>query len=237
MTTPKMNHRHLGILSLDTQFPRIVGDVGNPDSYPFSARVKVVEGADATKVVKDGLPDEAILRKFEAAARSLQDEGASAIVSTCGFLITAQSRIAAQVDIPVMLSALLMLPSICAMTHGPVGILTASRAALGTMALEAAQVRPEDVVVQGMENMPVFTSAFLATRDQQVLEFDRDLMEQAVVAQAKALIHTAPDVGAIVLECGNLPPYAEAIRVATGRPVFHLLDAANMMMAASGSAA
>lgn len=237
MTSEKMNHPHLGILSLDTQFPRILGDVGNPDSYPFAAKVKVVDGADATKIVKDGLPDDVILRAFDAAACSLEDNGAQAIVSTCGFLITVQSRIASQVNIPVMLSALSMLPSVRAMTAGRVGILTASRSSLGAMALEAAQIAPDDVVIQGMEDAPVFASAFLATRDQQVVEFDTDLMEQAVVAQAIELIKKAPDVGAILLECGNLPPYADAIRAATGRPVFHLLDAANMMMAASGSTA
>lgn len=232
----KMTQPHLGILSLDTQFPRILGDVGNPDSYPFAASVKVVDGADATKIVKDGLPDEAILRNFETAARTLQDNGAQAIVSTCGFLITAQSRIAAQVKIPVMLSALSMLPSLRAMTSGPVGILTASRSALGATALRAAQISPDDVVIQGMENDPVFTGVFLATRARQAVEFDRDQMEQAVVARAKSLVQNAPDVGAILLECGNLPPYAAAIRAGTGRPVFHLLDAAKLMMAASGSA-
>jgi len=231
------NHklRQLGILSLDTQFPRILGDVGNPDSYPFPAMVKVVEGADATKIVVDGSPEEVLLQRFETAACELEKQGAGAIVSTCGFLITAQARIASKVEIPVMLSALSMLPSVLAMTGARVGVLTASQPALGSLALACAQVKQDDIVVQGMENDPIFTRAFLASRDQQTREFDRGAMEKCVVSQAKTLIRNAPDIGAIVLECGNLPPYADAIRAATGKPVYHLLDAARLMMAAHQS--
>ncbi|UWR38436.1 aspartate/glutamate racemase family protein [Sulfitobacter sp. W074] len=237
MTSAKRKNRHLGILSLDTQFPRILGDVGNPVSYPFETSVKVVCGADATKIVKDGLPEESLLHAFELAALELQANGANAIVSTCGFLITAQSRIASKVKIPVMLSALSMLPTVQAVAATRIGILTASGGALGSAALVAARISPEDVVIQGMESAPLFANAFLARRDQQVVEFDRTAMERAVVEQAIHLVRAAPDVGAILLECGNLPPYAEAIKSATGRPVYHLLDAALWMMAASGSTA
>lgn len=237
MVLHKSKFRKLGILSLDTQFPRILGDVGNSDSYPFPAMVKVIDGADATKIVVDGLPDEVLLQRFEAAASELEKQGADAIVSTCGFLITVQARIASKVSIPVMLSALSMLPSVLAITGARVGVLTASRPALGFLALAAAQVKQDDIVVQGMENDAIFTGAFLATRTQQAREFDRDAMEKSVVSQAETLIRNAPDIGAIVLECGNLPPYANAIRAATGRPVYHLLDAARWMMAARHSTA
>ncbi len=237
MVPHKNKLRQLGILSLDTQFPRILGDVGNTDSYPFPAMVKVIDGADATKIVLDGLPDEVLLQRFESAASELEKQGADAIVSTCGFLITVQARIASKVSIPVMLSALSMLPSVLAMTGTRVGVLTASRPALGSLALASAQVKQNDIVVQGMENEAIFTDAFLATRAQQAREFDRDAMEKSVVSQAETLIRDAPDIGAIVLECGNLPPYADAIRAATGRPVYHLLDAASWMMAANQSTA
>ena len=237
MVPHKNKLRQLGILSLDTQFPRILGDVGNTDSYPFPATVKVIDGADATKIVVDRLPDEVLLQRFESAASELEKQGADAIVSTCGFLITVQARIASKVSIPVMLSALSMLPSVLAMTGTRVGVLTASRPALGSLALASAQVKQDDIVVQGMENEAIFTGAFLAARDQQTREFDREAMEKSVVSQAETLIRDAPDIGAIVLECGNLPPYADAIRAATGRPVYHLLDAASWMMAANKSTA
>ena len=45
------------------------------------------------------------------------------------------------------------------------------------------------------------------------------LAEAATVAAALRLAHRHPELGAIVLECTNMPPYAEAVRAATGLPV------------------
>ena len=232
-----MRKNMLGILSLDTTFPRILGDVGNPDSYPFPASVTVVPGADAPKIVKDGLPDEVLLQNFEAAARELEQQGAKAIVSTCGFLITAQHRIAACVDVPVMLSALSLYPVVRAVTTRRIGILTASQSALGSSALTAAGISPQDVVIQGMEQEPTFAATFLAGRDQQLTTLDRVAMERAVVSAAKTLQARTPDIGAIILECGNLPPYAGALQATTGLPIYHLLDGAKWMMSANGCSA
>ena len=41
----------------------------------------------------------------------------------------------------------------------------------------------------------------------------------ATVAAAQRLIARHPEVAAIVLECTNMPPYADAVRAATGLPV------------------
>ncbi|MGB5864749.1 MAG: aspartate/glutamate racemase family protein [Sulfitobacter sp.] len=225
----------LGILSLDTTFPRILGDVGNPDSYPFAAQVTVVAGADVQKVVRDGVVEAVLLQGFTDAARALEAQGARAIVSTCGFLITAQAHVASAVSVPVMLSALSMYPVVRAATQGRIGILTASDVAFGPRAMAAAGIVPEDVVVQGLAHDPLFAQTFLAARDRQLTEFDRADMEYAVVLAAQALQAGAPDITAILMECGNLPPYADAVRVATKLPVYHLLDGAAWMMAANGA--
>lgn len=223
----------LGILALDTVFPRIRGDVGCPESYPFASRVLIVDGADSPAIVRDGEPDDVLLERFIAAAVELESAGARAIVSTCGFLISSQKKIAAAVKIPVMLSGLSLCPVVAASCPGRVGVLTASGTALGPNALAAAGIAPEDVAIGGMDGEPVFARTFLATKDQQNKTFDREAMEQAVCKAACDLKDANPDLSAILLECGNLPPYADAIRKATGLPVFHLLEAAALMMAAN----
>ncbi len=42
----------LGILMLETEFPRVHGDVGNAATFPFPVLYKVVPGATAYSVVK-----------------------------------------------------------------------------------------------------------------------------------------------------------------------------------------
>ena len=227
-----MSRRSIGILSLDTAFPRIPGDVGNPASYPFEALLEVVEGADSTLIVRDAPLDPCLFDAFRAAAQRLETRGASAIVSTCGFLVTAQARIAAAVRIPVMLSALSMYPVVRATCPGRIGILTASKPALGPNALAAAGIDPADVAIAGLEDVPAFTGAILVTRDAQPKTLDSQTIRAEVVSRAKAMQTQYPDLRAFILECGNLPPYADAVRAATGLPVFHLLDAARAMVAA-----
>jgi Asp/Glu/hydantoin racemase len=43
------------------------------------------------------------------------------------------------------------------------------------------------------------------------------------VRVARRLVTEHPDVGAIVLECTNMPPYAADIQRETGRPVFDIV--------------
>jgi len=230
-----MERSKLGVLSLDTAFPRITGDVGNAYSYSFDVVIDVVKGADSPMIVRDGVPAPAMLELFVQAAVRLERKGAAAIVSTCGFLVTAQAQIAASVSVPVMLSALSLYPVVRASCPGRIGILTASSAALGPNALAAAGIIRADVAIAGMQDVPAFAQVILVTRAEQPATLDRDAVENAAVAKALKLQADHRDLSAVILECGNLPPYAAAIRNATGLPVFHLVDAAHLMMAAQRS--
>ncbi len=227
----QMQQSKLGILSLDTAFPRIRGDVGNADSYPFDVIIEIVKGADSPLIVRDGVFEPALLDLFKAAAVTLEAKGAAAIISTCGFLVAAQTQIAASVKVPVMLSALSLYPMVRTAYPGRVGILTASRSALGPNALAAAGIARADVAIAGMEDEKAFADAILVTRAAQPQTLNRAAIEDAAVRKTLKLQESYADLRALILECGNLPPYADAIRRATGLPVFHLLDAAGTLVA------
>jgi len=49
---------------------------------------------------------------------------------------------------------------------------------------------------------------------------DTKKVEPGVVAKAKRVLAENPSAQAILLECTELPPYADALRHATGLPVF-----------------
>ncbi|MGO4852853.1 aspartate/glutamate racemase family protein [Phaeovulum sp. W22_SRMD_FR3] len=220
----------IGILSLDTRFPRIPGDAGHPDSYHLPARIRVVAGAGSPDIVRDGRPAPALVAAFIAAAQALEREGAVMLTSTCGFLITVQAEIAAAVRIPVVLSGLALVPLVRLMTgNRPVGILTASRPSLGTAALQAAGCTAEAVRIAGLEHEAAFAETFLTAKELQRQRLDPGEIEAAVTRAARGLVAAHPEIGALVLECGNLPPYAAAVRRAVGRPVFSILDAARLL--------
>lgn len=222
----------LGVMMLDTKFPRILGDAGNVDSYSVPARVSVVKGAGSLDIVKDGLPPEHLIHAFCQAAKQLESDGAFAIVSTCGFLITLQERISDAVNIPVTMSALSLYPQIRAKFGKiPIGIITASYESLGEAALQAAGIERQDVCIVGMEDCGVFANAILQPKDLQPAKIDPVAIEASVVEKALSLLNVNPNICAFLLECTNLPPYAKAIEIATGRPVYSILDSVECLLA------
>jgi hypothetical protein len=98
----------LGIMQLDTRFPRIPGDVSHPDSYEFPIIVQVVSGANFKKAEQADNPE--ILALFLEAAMELEAQGVFAITTSCGFLAAYQREIASRVRVPVFLSSLLQIP-------------------------------------------------------------------------------------------------------------------------------
>ncbi|MCA8933014.1 MAG: aspartate/glutamate racemase family protein [Rhodospirillaceae bacterium] len=227
----------LGVLALDTAFPRIPGDGGNPASYPFPVRIRTVAGGEVPQVVRPGGPAPALADAFVAAAVALAAEGAVGLVTTCGFLVHVQDRLAAAVAVPVISSALMLAPLMLRACGGrPVGVLVADAGALDRAALAAAGIDPADAVVEGMQDAPAFRELILTDKAHQSRHIDTAALEAAVVRHGKALVARRPDLGAIVLECTNLPPYAAALGQATGRPVVSILDAAAALWAAASMA-
>src|SRR5690242_21235515 len=72
----------LGILMLEARFPRIPGDMGNAETWPFPVLYRVVRGASPERVVLQGA--QGLLPDFIAAAQELVDLGAEAITTNCG---------------------------------------------------------------------------------------------------------------------------------------------------------
>src|SRR5919197_1488397 len=98
----------VGILILDTCFPRIPGDMGNARTFPFPVRYHRVAGADPDRVVRQG--GDGLLPAFVEGARALEREGVGAITTNCGFLVKFQRALAAAVSVPVFTSSLLLVP-------------------------------------------------------------------------------------------------------------------------------
>ena len=208
----------LGILMLDARFPRIPGDMGNGTTWPFPVLYRVVSGASPEKVVLKGAAG--LLPDFIDAAKDLARLGAEAITTNCGFLSLFQKEIAAAVGVPVATSSLMQVPWVQA-TLPPgkrVGLVTVSGSTLTPAHLEGAGV-PLDTPMTGTENGREFFRVLIKAETE---DMDVALAEQDVVEAGRQLVADHPDVGAIVLECTNMPPFAAALQAAVQRPVYDI---------------
>jgi hypothetical protein len=208
----------LGILMLDARFPRIPGDMGNATTWPFPVLYRVVRGASPERVVLQGACG--LLDDFIAAAQDLVALGAEAITTNCGFLALFQAELAAAVRVPVATSSLMQVPWVQA-TLPPgkrVGVLTVSKASLTPAHLIAAGV-PADTPIIGTEGGREFFRVLITAEKQ---DLDVALAEQDILTAGRELLAAHRDIGAIVLECTNMPPYAAALQAACGLPVYDI---------------
>lgn len=209
----------VGILLLDYRAPFIPGDVGNATSYGYPVLFKLVKDLTLDRVLSG---DPACEASIVEAARELEEFGVRGISSDCGFLVQYQDAVRKAVKVPVFMSSLLQIPFLAQMFEPgrPIGCITATRQKLGNRVLELAGVRSEiNVVIRGMEDLPHFKKAVLHEHG----DLDSDLIEAETITCARELQERHPDMGAILLECSMLPPYAKAVQDETGLPVFDFL--------------
>jgi hypothetical protein len=208
----------LGILMLEARFPRIPGDMGNATTWPFPVLYRVVRGATPERVVLNAAAG--LLDDFLAAAEELVADGAEAITTNCGFLSLFQAELAAHVRVPVATSALIQVPWVQAMLPPGrrVGIITVSAQSLTSRHLTAARV-PADTPIVGTEHGREFFRVLVRGEKQ---EMDIALAAADILDAGRVLVSRHADIGALVLECTNMPPYAFALRERLGLPVFDI---------------
>lgn len=215
----------LGVIMLDTVFPRPVGDIGNPATFPFPTRYVTVPAASPDHVVFRSAVG--LTSRFIEAAVQLQSDGCKAIVTSCGFLALQHHDIAARLDVPFASSSLCWLPTLYNVFGGPskVGILTASARALSDdhlRRLGGDPISPREGVSEGTE----FARVILGNQPSgNMKQLGKDVVDAAV-----RLVTRQPQTRAILLECTNMPPYRDEITRRTGRATYDLIDLARNML-------
>ena len=213
----------VGILLLDARFPRPPGDIAFAETFDFPVLYRVVQRATPSRVVLDEAAG--LVEDFCAAARELEAVGVRAISTSCGFLALHQQALASAVRVPVFTSSLLQIPTVLTALapDRKVGVLTISAHTLtpahfAAVGVDAAML--ERVVVAGLEQAEALYRPIIDNRG----PLDVERAEGQVVEAAESLVDAHPEVGALVLECTNLPPYSAAIQRATGLPVWDAIS-------------
>ncbi len=209
----------LGILMLEAKFPRIHGDIGNAATWPFPVQYRVVKGASPDRIVRND-PME-MVDKFIEAAQELVDHGCDGITTNCGFLALTQDRISRALSVPVATSSLMQIPMVQALLPPgkKVAVLTISKKTLTPAHLLAAGVSDLDAVpIFGTDEGRAFTRCVLD--DHSAIDFADCRLD--MLDAAREIVESDRDIGAIVLECTNMTPYAYDVRKTTGLPVFSI---------------
>jgi hypothetical protein len=216
----------IGILLLDSVIPFIPGDVANATTYDFPVRFKKVPGFTVARAMEK---DNTVYADLLTAARNLAANGVRAVTGDCGFMALHQQRLQQDLGLPVFLSSLLQIPFIRYLVPAGagIGIITAGSRSLTPAFLEAIGISPgPDLLIQGLETCPEFASAVLEEKG----SLDADKIQDEVTAAARGL--RTQKVGAILLECSVLPPYARAVHQATSLPVFDYVTMINYVFTA-----
>lgn len=219
---------------IEGYFPRPPGAIGNATTFSFPVVHKVVKGATGSATVHalsahpPGSPayQEAIA-PWLAAAQELEAEGVRAITTSCGFTALFQKELADSVNVPVFATSLLLAPMMArSLGRGrKVGIVTADGRSLTERHLAGAGIDPATVCCIGLEDSAVFCEMAYADRH----DLDLDAMDAAVRDAVRALLRREPAIGALLLECSLLPPYAASVQAEFGLPVFDFTTMINMI--------
>jgi hypothetical protein len=78
---------------------------------------------------------------------------------------------------------------------------------------------PADTPIVGTEDGREFYRVLILGEKQ---DMDVGLARQDILDAGRRLMHRHPEVGAVVLECTNMPPYAKALQAELGVPVFDI---------------
>lgn len=209
----------VGVIMLQTEFARPPGDIGNAASFAVPPLYEVVGAATLERVVKGNADDPDLLVEFLAARDRLVARGAQLISTSCGLLVKYQDRLQAGCPVPVAASSLFQIAR-RKEEWGEIGIMAMDAASIDRSRLQAAGA-PEDMPVIGLEAGTELYRVLSANRKDLPLDHDRATAD--VVEAGRRLLERTPTIGAIVLECTNLPPYRAALSQALALPVYDIL--------------
>ena len=185
-----MTTRTVGVVMLDTAFPRPPGDIGHPNSFSVPVLYQTVESASAQQAVRGDA--DALLAPFIEAARALVIKGATVIGTSCGFLSLFQDQMAAALDVPVVTSALMLVPE----QQEKVGILTIDAEALAARHLSAVEIEGAVPIVGLPKDGELATVIF---EDRPTLDLAK--AEAEMIAAARCLVEQNKSLAALVFEC------------------------------------
>ncbi len=206
----------IGVIAVDLKYPKLPGNVVNATTFDFPVLYKKVEFD--IELLFEGAPELEMV--VVEAAKELEAEGVRAIVGACGYFAHFQKQVADAVNVPVFLSSLCQLPLIKLglKQEQKIAVFAASADNIDDEILSGVGAQLDDLVIQDVGSMESFAPIRWGEE-----ALDNKWLTEDLEKTAHDLVEQHPEIGAILLECSDLPPYAYAIQAATGLPVFDFI--------------
>jgi hypothetical protein len=215
----------LGIIILDDVYPGFPGDVRNASAFPFPIQYEIADGVDIWALVHEA-DKSPCLAPIQRAAKKLEKMGCRAIAAECGYFAYFQKAIAAYVHVPVFMSSLLQVP-LAQQLIGPdkvVGILVAREKQMTDAHLEAVGIRVgSNYIITGAEEedrCPEFSHLWYKPERTDPPGADYAQAERDFVRVAVEFYQAHPNMGAMLLECTGMQPFARAVQREIDIPIF-----------------
>jgi len=217
----------IGIIMLNTNFPRPLGDIGNLASYQHRAQIFKLEQANVANVVSQDLSEDIVLEVI-AGGKQLIADGCQVITTSCGFLAPIQGRVQYELGLPFIASSLCLLPFL-RQCYGssPIGVITFDSETLSPAHFNGHY--DDNLVIAGIER----GQELHAVIKQGKAQLNESLAQQDVIEAVHSIMHYKPSC--LLLECTNLSPYKSALRNFFKVPVFDLVDAVHWLANAQRS--
>mmetsp|Transcript_122028 Transcript_122028/g.304524 ORF Transcript_122028/g.304524 Transcript_122028/m.304524 type:complete len:729 (-) Transcript_122028:131-2317(-) len=220
-------HPCMGVIRLDYNYPPADGDTDSPASFGFDVTYRVVPGM-TFEIAQAGKFTEAVERRFAEGIKFLEQKGVNAITGDCGFMMAFQVLARKIATVPVFMSSMVQCPVIGAAfdAKDQILILTANGNSLKPQKDVLLNhcgfdVEEDRFVIRGCQDIPGFDAV---AKGQAV---PIDIVQPGMVKMTADIIRQNPRISGILLECTELPPYADALRASTGLPVWDAVTAAD----------
>lgn len=215
----------IGIITIDFNYVKLPGNVANATTFSFP-----VVYEDIVLEIEDLFSgEEKLLDMVIEAAKKLEKKGVRAIVGACGYFNHFQEQVRDAVAVPVYLSSVLQIPLI-KMGLKPdqkIAVLVADGEGANADFFAKANASIEDCIVKEIGSL----ESFAPIRYNKPY-LDNGRLKADLIAVVQELRANHPEIGAILLECSDLPPYAAALHRATGLPVFDFTTLINWVHSA-----
>lgn len=226
-------HPSLGVVRLDYSYDPVPGDIDHPDTYNYDVYFRVVPGL-TFEMAKAGKMTPDVQERFLEAIEWLdRDMGVSGITADCGFMMWFQPLARKRSTKPIFMSSLVQLPAVTLAyaDHEKIAIVSANKGSIFPMRHlihDECGIEPDEnrYIFVGAEDVPHFGEEVALGKQVDVEKATPGIVNLAL--QVKA---ANPSLRAFVMECTELPPYSDAVRKATGLPVYDAITAADMFMA------